>query len=224
MRDAIDLDEVYRRATPVFFKTLGALAAGGFPIQPADARDIIHAFLDTQWKRLLATYDPGRGAFDPYLYRAFSFYARREALRRARDRGRQLDPQALVELAGAASGPAPDQAPDTARVRRAVASLDPTLGRALDTFLTHRSEQAAADALGWTRHKLRTTLAEAVARVALRFDRPAHVAPDDWALTRRVLGTGCTPRQAARELGRDPATATQTHRRTLAGLLQALKA
>ena len=227
MRAVPSLSEAQRELRPALVAVLASLAARGYPVGLDDGQDLIQGFFADQWERLRQTYDPAKGDPEPYVRAAFWQYATRNTLRRARQRAQLLDPASLADAGGltlADDAPLPDAQADIARVSEALGGLPADYCEALTAFITHRSERRAADALGWSRHRLWTTLAEAVGQVALSVDRPHSVPEADWAVSRLVLGSSRTVTQAARLLGQSPDTARKAHRRTLNALVAALRA
>lgn len=212
------LEDAYRLYVPNMLRTLSRLAVTSRLAAP-DGMDLIHSFFADEWEGLLERYSPGVGAFDAYFGVSFRRYARRSLLQRARRRSQLVDPSVLETTFASPPGGTSE---DARGVQRAVAALPASYGALLRTYFRAGSERAAAEALGWSRHRFRAALAEAVARVALEFAPPGGVDPADWRVTLLVLGTERTPRQAAQLLGISVTEANERHKRALGVLISAL--
>src|SRR2546422_441981 len=75
------LEEAYDRLKPVFFAALGSLARRGLLVAPNDGMDLIHDFFIEDWGGLERNFDPDKGAFEGYVYRAFVQFARPRIVR-----------------------------------------------------------------------------------------------------------------------------------------------
>src|ERR1043165_3420823 len=94
----------YRELRPLLFGALGKLARQGFVTPPADGLDLIHDFFADEWPKIERTYDPAKGNYHAYAYKAFVQFVRPRIVRMQRFQNYNLRPdQAETVLAEAES-------------------------------------------------------------------------------------------------------------------------
>jgi RNA polymerase sigma factor (sigma-70 family) len=216
------LEEAYRTYRPHLLRVVAALARRGYRSDPLTALDLIHAFFEEEWSRLLETYDPSRGPLRPYIQVAFFRFARRRIVRLGRISSQGMSPSELQRIAGS-EGNKIERGVDTSRVRTAMQMLSPLDSDVLESYLEHPSERGVAERLGLTRYQVRESLSRAVGTVAVNLDRPPSISRQDWSVTTEVLRKGRTLAQAASYLGIGREEAARSHARTLKTLLGGLR-
>ena len=89
----------YVKYRPLLLRAISILARNGFAIGPADALDIVHDFFLEQWNRIAEHFDPEKGSFEGYLYRAFIQFARPRIVRIRRFQSELVDPAEISRVA-----------------------------------------------------------------------------------------------------------------------------
>lgn len=214
------LEEAYRTYRLLLVNAVARLARQGFQMPPADALDLIHSFFLEEWPSIMKTYDADRGNLRPYIYAAFTHYARRVILRHMRLRG-----QLLGNLDGMAfhSDDDAELRVDSQVAAEAMMTIPLDERSVLEAFLELSNEREVARRLGLSRHIVHETLARALARVVLALERPVGIEEGDWNVTRMILDRGYTARNAAAALGKNPDEVRSIHRRNLEGLIARLR-
>jgi DNA-directed RNA polymerase specialized sigma24 family protein len=178
-----DIDRGYRELRPLFFGALGLLARQGFVTPPADGLDLIHDFFADEWANLQRTYDPSRGNYKAYVYRAFVQFVRPRIVRMQRLQNYKVRPDevdtAMRETPAAETS---ETSYDDELVRSKIAEL-PELQREILTAYVYSdkvSERVLARKYCLSRYRLRELLLEALGRVLVQLDRPNGISSGDW--------------------------------------------
>jgi RNA polymerase sigma factor (sigma-70 family) len=217
------LEQAYLRLRPMFFAALGSLARQGFIVAPGDSMDLIHDFFSEAWQGLLDRFNPNRGTFESYAYRAFVQFARPRIVRLARWQGSLIGAEKL-DAFPSKSSEASDSV-DTRRVYHAVAKLPSMQQEVLlrYAYSEYPSERALARDLGMSRYRLREILVNALGHLAVSFDRPELIAPQDWAVALAMWREGRTVKETASLLGLTQQQVRSAYQRNFLFFAAALK-
>lgn len=178
-----DIDRGYTELRPLFFGALGKLARQGFVTPPADGLDLIHDFFADEWPNLQRTYDPSRGNYKAYAYRAFVQFVRPRIVRMQRLQNYKLRPEEVDAALRETSAPENLEAShDYQLVRSKIAELPKLQREILSTYVYSDkvSERVLARTYSLSRYRLRELLVEALGRVLVQLDRPDELSPEDW--------------------------------------------
>lgn len=178
-----DIDRGYTELRPLFFGALGKLARQGFVTPPADGLDLIHDFFADEWPNLQRTYDPSRGNYKAYAYRAFVQFVRPRIVRMQRLQNYKLHPEEVDAALRDTSAPENLEAShDYQLVRSKIAELPELQREILSTYVYSDkvSERVLARTYSLSRYRLRELLVEALGRVLVQLDRPDELSPGDW--------------------------------------------
>lgn len=185
----MDLGTAHTELKPLFFEALSKLARQGFVARPDDALDLIHDFLAHKFDGLQKNYDPQKGGFKSYAYKAFVRYARSRIMRLQRFQESLVDPQTLDLIS------APDMNDELQwshsfqrNVSRAIDLLPSNEASLLLTYLNARvpSERLLAKGSRISRYEVRQILLRALGRVVTQLDRPPGIAEKDWNVARAL--------------------------------------
>ncbi len=222
-RSVPSLEQAYARLQPLFFAALGNLARQGFVVSPADSMDLIHDFFAEAWPTVENHFDPDKGSFESYLYAAFVQFARPRIVRLRRWQN------SLIEAEKLDAFPAPPdeemETGDRERIREGLAKLPEGEQEILRRYVysDYASERALAKELGVSRYRLREILVDALGRLAVSFDRPAGIAPEDWKVARALWHDRRTVQEAADVLQLTLHQVRSAYKRNFLFLAEALK-
>lgn len=224
--DQIDLQSAYENYKPLLVHALSRLSEQGLPVRSQRILDIIHSFFLDTWPSIQANFDPEEGDLAPYVYTAFSRYARRHLGREHQRSHQLLDTDALEEYADARDpSRALDAQIDAETTRAVLRQLPDEEASLLNDYLHYPSERRLARERSLSRYRVHQILTKAVARLATHLNAPpSGISKDDWKVTRRILAGGRTVQQAARFLDRPETEVRDTHRQNLETLLTTLRA
>ena len=221
----IDLEQAYRTYRGLLVGALGRLARQGLRADPYEALDLVHSFFLDEWPGIVENFDERKGELKPYLYAAFTRYARRAILKRMRLQTQVFDDlDAVFDMSSE-----PDEGGDTGREVDALAAADAVRAlpeeerRVLIMYLETSSEREIARRLSITRYQVHDVLARAIAGIALRLECPEGIDEANWRITRMILGDGLDIRQVARLLGISRQDVRGIQRRNLEILIVRLK-
>jgi RNA polymerase sigma factor (sigma-70 family) len=222
-RNTLSLEQAYDRLRPLFFGALASLARQGFVASPADSMDLIHDFFAEAWQGLEDRFDPDKGSFEGYAYRAFVQFARPRIVRLRRWQHCLIETEDLDTLPAQPSEEA--ESIDQERVREAIAKLPTGEQEILRRYVysDYPSERRLARQLGVSRYRLREILVDALGRVAVSFDRPAGIAPEDWEVARTLWRDRRTVQEAAAVLQLTSQQVRSAYERNVTFLSEALK-
>lgn len=160
-------EESYRGYLRLLLWATARLVRQGWPIRPDEALDLVHDFFIDAWPGVKSRFDPRRGRFEPYLYRAYVFYTRRRLDRFRRLRQRTSDVLEARSLAREAK--AEEDCELTRVVECELAKLPESSRDVLQAYLEPcaGSERALASQLGMTRYRVRELLTSALGSLAL---------------------------------------------------------
>jgi len=220
------MEEAYIKFRPLLFSALAELARQGFVAPPSDSLDLIHDFFTEAWEGIESRYDPAKGTLRSYVYASFLRFSR-PRIRRMNEFRRQL-----VDVAFLARLPCPVAESrdlhvelDRELVEKAMAKLPAQERVLLYAYFSAEmpSQRQLAQRLGLSRYRVRASLAEALARLAVHVCIPGHVAEKDWRITCFVLGRDRSLEQAATSFGLTPHQVKRMHTRNLEALVQGLR-
>src|SRR6266436_1845601 len=222
-RNTISLEQAYDRLRPLFFGALASLARQGFVVAPADSMDLIHDFFADAWQGLEDRFNPDKGSFEGYAYRAFVQFARPRIVRLRRWQNCLIETEDLDTLPAQPSGERENI--DQERVREALAKLPAGEQQILRRYVysDYASERRLARQLGVSRYRLREILIDALGRLAVSFDRPSPIAPEDWEVARALWRDRRTVQEAAAVLQLTSQQVRSAYERNVTFLSEALK-
>lgn len=201
----LDQETAYLRLRRLLFGALARLARQGFTAPPADALDLIQDFFAEVWPTVSGNFDPARGTkLETYAYQAFVRFARPRIVELHRWRNLLVG---TSELARMSDRTPVDEVSESERDLIAVADAVRTLPSLHRDVLTaylasgRPSERAIAGKFSLSRYRLRQTLAEAFARVAVALGERGPISERDWLVARALWEERRTPAEAADRLG-----------------------
>ncbi len=207
---------------------LGTLARRGYPVQPADARDLVQDFYLEEWSSLEERFDPAQGRFESYLFKAFYRFARQRIVRMERWRNRLLDLDHAIELSDEA--PTPEDVLDdearAARMTQAMRRLPESSRGLLRDLLVEAAgnQRELARQRGITRYRLREQLTDAVGQLAVEMGTLSPAADMDEKIALALWGDGRDAREVATALHVAVPDVHAARRRNVHQLLSALHA
>lgn len=200
-----DMETAYTKFQPLFYHALASLARQGFVAQPDDALDLIHEFFADAWAGLSAHYNPASGLVAPYIYSAFTQFARRYVMRGFRARQRFSDLAELADQVASRSAPPLEflvQKEQVDALDQALQRL-PSLQRRvlLDFFASGSgSRRMLAARYEFTRYRCDEVLLAAFGGLILRMGEHDIWPPADQELAFALWYEGRTPKEAAARL------------------------
>lgn len=200
-----DIDRSYAELRPLFFGALGKLARQGFATPPTDGLDLIHDFFADEWINLRRTYDPAKGSYRAYAYRAFVQFVRPRIVRMQRLQNYKVRPEeaesAISELYAAT--PSLETSHDSEVLRKKIAALPELQRRILQEYVyaENVSERALATTFSLSRYKLRELLVDALGRVLVSLDKPARISDEDWQVALALWKDARSIYETAKYLG-----------------------
>ncbi len=201
----LDQEGAYLGLRRMLFGALARLARQGFTVPPTDAMDLIQGFFAEAWPAVKANFDPDRGTkLETYVYAAFVRFARPRIAELHRWRSLLVDAGELAQIPDRPARLAsPESERDLLAISDAVRALSPLHRSVLTAYLTAErpSERAIAEKLSFSRHRLRQTLVEAFAQVAVALGERGRIPESDWRVARALWEEGRTVADAARSLG-----------------------
>ena len=177
-----DIGRGYRELRPLLFGALGKLARQGFVTPPADGLDLIHDFFADEWPKIERTYDPAKGNYHAYAYKAFVQFVRPRIVRMQRFQNYNLRPDQAETVLAEAESTNLDLTHDHQLLRAKIAELPQLQREILATYVysDNVSERSLARYYSLSRYRLRELLVEALGRVLVQLDRPAEIPHTDW--------------------------------------------
>jgi RNA polymerase sigma factor (sigma-70 family) len=217
------LELAYPRLRTLFFAALAKLARSGFVVSPDDGMDLIHDFFAEAWPGLENHFDPDKGNFESYAYGAFVQFARPRIVRLKRWQNSLIGAERLEAFAGDAGVEV--EGADQERVRQALAKLPEGEQKILRRYVysEYSSERVFAKELGISRYRLRAILIEALGRLAVSFDRPSEIAPQDWDVAQALWRDRRTIQEASAVLEMTPQQVRSAYSRNVRFLGEILK-
>jgi RNA polymerase sigma factor (sigma-70 family) len=217
------LELAYPRLRTLFFAALAKLARNGFVVSPDDGMDLIHDFFAEAWPGLEKHFDPGKGNFESYAYGAFVQFARPRIVRLKRWQNSLIGAERLESLAGDAG--VETESADQERMRQALAKLPDGEQNILRRYIysEYSSERVFAKQLGISRYRLRAILIEALGGLAVSFDRPSEIAPQDWNVAQALWRDCRTIQEASAVLEMTPQQVRSANSRNVRFLGEILK-
>jgi RNA polymerase sigma factor (sigma-70 family) len=201
----LDQEAAYLRLRRLLFGALARLARQGFTAPPADALDLIQDFFAEVWPAVSANFDPARGTkLETYVYQAFVHFARPRIAELHRWRNLLVDTVELARISDRLPvAEASESERDLGAVADAIRALPPLHRDVLTAYLAsgRPSERAIAEKFSLSRYRLRQTLAEAFARVAIALGERGRISERDWLVARALWEERRTPAEAAGHLG-----------------------
>jgi RNA polymerase sigma factor (sigma-70 family) len=218
-----NLELAYPRLRTLFFAALGKLARNGFVVSPNDGMDLVHDFFAEAWAGLEKHFNPDKGNFESYAYGAFVRFARPRIVRLNRWQNSLIGAEKLESLTGDAG--LAIEGMDQERVRQALANLPEGEQKILRRYVysEYSSERVFAKELGISRYRLRAILIEALGRMAVSFDRPSEIAPQDWNVARALWRDCRTIQEASVVLEMTPQQVRSAYSRNVRFLAEILK-
>ena len=220
-----DIERGYRELRSLFFGALGELARQGFVTPPADGLDLIHDFFADEWANLQRTFDPSRGNYKAYVYRAFVQFVRPRIVRMQRFQNYKLRPDEVEAVLRETSAPENLEASyDYELVRSKIAEL-PELQReilALYVYSEKMSERELAKTYSLSRYRLRELLVQALGRVLVQLDRPNEIPHRDWQTALALWRDARSISETARYLGMTQHQVRAANKRNFAFLARVL--
>lgn len=209
------LEVAYEHHRGLLFWVLARLRERGYRVELADALDLIHEFLATQYEGVARNYRPERARFSAYLAGAFRNFVITTVLRAEQHTDR------IARMAETGAGPS---GPEETEWKSDLEALESGLERipADDRRLLALrigeglSERAVARELGVSRYGVRERVMRALAHLAAEVGEPGVASPSDWPLVRMLTVEDRPIADAAEALGITPAQANAAWRRTLA--------
>jgi RNA polymerase sigma factor (sigma-70 family) len=204
MEPMIDQETAYVQLRRLLFGALARLARRGFTVPPADGLDLIQDFFADTWTAVSTNFDPGRGTkFETYVYQAFVRFARPRIVQLHRWRSLLVDAAHLARFADTAPSDSPESEGDVLAVRNALDHLPQLQREVLSAYLQGEqpSERTIAEKFGLSRYRLRQTLVDAFAGIAVALDERGEIAERDWRVARALWQERRTLPEAAAHLG-----------------------
>lgn len=189
---------------------LARLARQGFVTPPPEGVDLIHDLFLEEWNGLDERYDPAKGNWRGYVYKAFVHFARRRILQQQRWRRCLINVSQLEESIEAAESPpgetteaSPSQSERLLQtIRLALAELPFPEGDVLRAYLASDdgSERTLAQHFGMTRYRVQEVLTDALGRIVASLGEPGRLSPAAWRVVDALWREGRSVRQTAAHL------------------------
>lgn len=217
------LELAYPRLRTLFIAALGRLARSGFSVSPDDGMDLVHDFFAEAWAGLDKNFDSEKGSFEQYAYGAFVRFARPRIVRLKRWQNSLIGREELESFPGESLIAL--EVKDQERVRRALDKIPEGEQQILRRYISgeHNSERALAKELGVSRYRLRAILIDALGRLAVSFDKPSEIAPQDWKVARALWRDCRTMQEASAVLEMTPQQVRFAYSRNVRFLADILK-
>lgn len=179
----MDLGTAYKELKPLLFEALSRLARQRFVVRPDDAVDLVHDFLAHELGGLQSRYDPEKGGFKGYAYKAFIQFARPRIMQLQRLHESLVDPEALDAISAPEINNDLELSPEYQNlVRQAIGTLTANEASVLLTYVNANvpSERLLAKGLKISRSDTRQILVRALGQVITELPRPPGIAIKDW--------------------------------------------
>lgn len=202
----LDQGTAYLKLRRLLFGALARLARTGFTVPPADGLDLIQDFFAERWTAVSKNFDPTRGTkLETYVYQAFVRFARPRIAQLHRWRNLLVDAAYLATIPDTSDDALTRSEAEEAvlAVQGAIAGL-PELQRdvVVAYFSAERaSERAIAEKFPMSRYRLRKTLVEAFAGIAVAIGKRGGISEDDWRVAQAIWSERRTLAETADALG-----------------------
>ena len=217
-----DLDTAYRSYRRLLLGAFAGMRNKDSAVSLDEGMDLVHDFFIDEYGALRDRYDPARGQFSTLLYAAFRTYVRRHLsrLRRWQD---SLRPHADLEDLGGLTD-TDSAALDVARVANALERI-PSDDRVLlrEHFQHGGGERELARRRGWTRHRVREALRDAMGRVAVALGDRRELDARDWEVARALWDEDRSLDEAAAASGISREQARRASERVLEMVTKAIR-
>jgi RNA polymerase sigma factor (sigma-70 family) len=222
-----ETDAAYLKFRRLLFGALANLARQGFKVSPVEGLDLIQDFFADAWSGISSRYDPSRGKFETYVYKAFIHFARPRIMRLHRWQSYLVNTIELVRTAEERSPVTESEESwyDINIVRDALLQLPSFEREVLYSYLLTdiRSERKLAERFSVSRYRLRETLVTALGRVMVLLGEPGRIPEDDWKVALVLWQEGRTVPEAAGYLGRTVQEVREARSRIAKLLAEGLK-
>lgn len=198
------LESAFLQLKPLLIGALGRLTKQGFAVSPADGLDLVHDFLTEEIGKLRKHYEPRKGTFDAYTYKAFIQFARPRIMRLQRLQDSLVTVEELEHIPAPNESSEMEFAPDYQQpVKEAMEALSPQENSLLKSYIHAQvpSERLLAQGLGIPRYRVREGLVEALGKVVVHLNRPPNISERDWKVARGLWRERRTANEVACHLG-----------------------
>lgn len=198
------MEGAFGQLRPLLIRALGMLTRQGFAVSPADGLDLVHDFLTQEIEKLRQHYEPSKGSFDGYAYKAFIQFARPRIMRLQRLQDSLVALEDLEQISEPIELSEIELAPDYQQhLIEAIEALPPRENSFLKTYIHAQvpSERLLAQGFRLPRYQVREILIEALGRVIVHLNRPPNISERDWQVARGLWHERRTASEVASYLG-----------------------